>query len=72
MTAQVIEAFGAHDGMSVRQALDVAQQAGLDECLILGHDEGGDIVVLSSGMEARDALWLLEQAKLSLFLDRDE
>ena len=64
MTAQVIDAFGAHSRMTVGQALDSAQSAGLTECIVIGYGESGDLVVRSSGMTRRDALWILEQARL--------
>ena len=40
-----------------------AQEAGLTECLIVGYDADGRLVLRSSGMARRDALWLIEQAK---------
>ena len=64
MTAQIIEAFGAHSRMTVEQALDSAQSAGLTECIVIGYDDAGAMVIRSSGMTRRDALWIIEQAKL--------
>ena len=49
--------------MTVAQALGDAQEAGLTECLIVGYDADGRLVLRSSGMARRDALWLIEQAK---------
>jgi hypothetical protein len=63
MTATIIRAFDAHDAMTVAQALGDAQEAGLTECLIVGYDADGRLVLRSSGMARRDALWLIEQAK---------
>lgn len=63
MTAQVIEAFGAHDRMTVDQAIGSARDTGMTECIVVGYGEGGGLVVRSSGMTRRDALWILEQAK---------
>lgn len=64
MTSKVVEAFGAHSRMTVAQALGSAEDAGLTECVVIGYDEDGDMVIRSSGMARKDALWLLEQAKL--------
>ena len=56
--------LGAHARMTVSQALDLAKSRGLKEVLIIGTDEAGEIVIYSSHMARRDALWLAEQSRL--------
>ena len=49
--------------MTVDQALGTAGDAGLTECIVVGYDDEGHMVIRSSGMSRRDAVWILEQAK---------
>lgn len=55
--------LGATNTMTVEQALDSAKQADLEEVLIVGYNTDGELVVLSSRMNRRDALWLMECGK---------
>jgi hypothetical protein len=54
----------ASDHMTVEQALDYTKKDGLTEVLIIGHDADGDLIIRSSHLSRKDALWLLEQGKL--------
>lgn len=57
---------------TVDQALESAKQLGMTDVLILGYDSGGELCVRSSKMERKDALWLLEEAKLYAMCVRSE
>lgn len=46
------------------QALHSARNENLESVLILGYDEKESLVILTSRIERKDALWLLEEAKL--------
>lgn len=60
--------FPATEDMTVRQALisafDLLRDNDLDEVIVVGHDSCGKLIVRSSKMTRRDALWLAEQLKM--------
>ena len=50
---------------ALMEALEMAQGNDLQDVLIVGHDGGGYIVIMASGsVTGKDALWMLEMAKL--------
>jgi hypothetical protein len=53
----------AHTGMSVPMALESAKLADLQDVLIVGYDQEGNLIVRSSAMSRRDALWLAVKAQ---------
>lgn len=44
-------------------ALDLAAADDLTEALVVGYDASGELLVRSSKMDRKDALWLTEQLK---------
>lgn len=50
--------------MTPEQALASAGQLELGEVLVIGHDKDGELVVRSSRMDSKNALWLLKLAEL--------
>ncbi len=54
----------AHPNMTVDQALGVAMRDDLQDVIILGYDQGGDLIIRSSHIKRADALFLIEKAKL--------
>lgn len=60
--AKVVE-LGAHERMTVAEALGITGREAPSEVLILFTDADGDIGLRSSGMANKDALWLLEAGK---------
>lgn len=72
MSSNVIKAFPAHSRMTVEQALREAQSIPLAEVLVIGVDQDGQLFVRSgsedgAGISDRDAVWMLEAAKLWAF-----
>ena len=64
MAAAVVE-LGAHDNMTCEEALALASREEWDEVMIVGYHKGDpSLVVRSSAMKRRDAVWLAEFAKL--------
>lgn len=53
----------ASTSFSPDQALESARQLSLESVLILGYDEDGELVIRSSKLERKDALWIIESAK---------
>jgi hypothetical protein len=50
---------------TAKQALqEMLEDNDLTEVIIIGIDSTDDLVIRSSGMTRRDALWLIEQAKI--------
>lgn len=45
------------------QALNSALSLDMQDVLIIGYDQDGELVIRSSRMNRMDALWLLEKAK---------
>jgi hypothetical protein len=62
MAAEVIE-LGAHERMSVAEALGLTLRESPSEVLIIFVDAEGELGIRSSGMANKDALWNLEVAK---------
>jgi hypothetical protein len=62
MTAEVIE-LGAHERMSVAEALGLTLRESPSEVLIIFVDAEGQLGIRTSGMANKDALWSLEVAK---------
>lgn len=60
-------AFPATTTMTPQQALlsalEFADQDNLQEVLVVGYDGDGDLLIRSSRMTRRDALWLAEQLR---------
>jgi hypothetical protein len=57
--------LGPHSNMSPEQALAQASREQWDEVIIVGyHRDSADLVVRSSHMTRRDALWIAEYLKL--------
>lgn len=50
--------------MTAEQALQSALALNPAEVLVLGYDQTGRLIVRSSRMSRRDALWLVEQARM--------
>ena len=54
--------------MTPKQALlsvlDLAEGGCVEELLIVGHDCDGELIIRSSRMKRRDAVWLAEQLRL--------
>jgi hypothetical protein len=59
--SKIIEAFDPHGSMTVEQALGCAKD--LQDVLILGHDQEGNLVILSSKISNAETIWLIEVAK---------
>lgn len=49
--------------MTVEQAMASAQSKGLQDVLVVGYDPEGELVILSSRMQRKDALWLCEMLR---------
>jgi len=64
--SKVVKAFASHNSMTVNQALEVAKEQDLTEVIIMGFDSEDDLIVGSSGMLRKDALWLIEKYKFNL------
>ena len=58
MVEKVVE-LGAHERMSVADALGLTLREGPSEVLILFTDADGDLGIRSSGMSNKDALWMI-------------
>lgn len=58
--------FPATCTMTVDQTLNSALNLGefLEEVIVIGWNQNHELVVLSSRMTRRDALWLIEQARI--------
>ena len=63
MSDNVFE-MGAHDNMSVKEAVEVVKRENLTEVLIIGYNKNDELVIRSSAMSASESLYLLEQAKM--------
>lgn len=59
-----LHALPATTTMTPEQALQSALALNPSEVLVLGYDHDGKLVVRSSRMSRRDALWLVEQARM--------
>jgi len=61
-------AFPATTTMTPKQALlsalELANNDNLQDVLVVGYDGDGDLLVRSSRMDRKDALWLSEQLRL--------
>jgi hypothetical protein len=53
---------GAGTKMSAAKVLSGARKVGLDECVVLGYGQDGEIYAASTEGPG-DTLWLMEQAK---------
>lgn len=62
--AEVVE-LGPNQNMTPEQALGIAARENPEEVLILGYIDG-ELYIRSSSMNNKDALWILEQAKILL------
>lgn len=51
------------------QALDSAKQLAPTDVLVIGYDADGDLLIRSSRMDRKDALWLLKVAERHVFGD---
>jgi hypothetical protein len=69
-TDKVIE-LGGHMRMTVEEALKSCLRADLQEVMIMGYDADGDLIIASSAMSRKDALWLAEKARQSALGDDD-
>lgn len=49
---------------ALASAMAFAEQRGLQDVLVVGYDDDGDLFIRSSRMNRKDALWLAEQLKL--------
>lgn len=52
--------LGPHDNMTVEEAITYSSRRNLKEIIILGYDQNGTFVTISSGMSRKDALWLVK------------
>jgi hypothetical protein len=50
-------------GGTVSNALERAAARGLTDVLVIGYDEDGDLVYVSSAMTSAEALWMVERAR---------
>ena len=61
-------AFPATTTMTPQQALlsalDFANNDNLQDVLVVGYDGDGELIIRSSRMDRKDALWLSEQLRL--------
>jgi len=61
-------AFPASTTMTPKQALlsalQFAENDNLQDALVVGYDGDGDLLVRSSRMDRKDALWMAEQLRL--------
>lgn len=55
--------LGPTSTMTVDLALGHAQERELESCLVCGYDKEGRLVVYSSRMDRKDALWMVEALK---------
>ena len=57
-------ALPPHDRMTPNECLSLCLRSANDyrDVIVLGHDENGDLVVRSSKMNLKDALWILMEA----------
>lgn len=53
-----------HDRMTPDECLSLCLRSAGDyrDVIVLGHDEHGELIVRSSGMNCKDALWILMKA----------
>ncbi len=60
-------AFPATDTMTPEQALlsaiEFAKNDNMQDVLVVGYDGDGELIVRSSRMDRKDALWLAEQLR---------
>lgn len=61
--AEVVH-LGAHDRMTVADCVGVVSREApaWKDILVLGYDEDGELVVRSSHLERKEAVWLLLEA----------
>lgn len=59
--------LGAHERMTVSEALELVKREDPKEVLIIFTDHEDNLGVRSSEISNKDALWLLEMAKMNLF-----
>lgn len=71
MAAEIIE-LGAHERMSVADALGLTAREAPSEVLILFTDADGEFGLRSSEMARKDALWLIELARDTILNGGDE
>ena len=62
MTANVFS-LPATTTFTVEQALESARSLDMADVLVIGYDRDGDLVIRSSRMDRKDALWLCEMAR---------
>lgn len=62
MSAEVVE-LGAHERMTVADALGLTLREAPSEVMIIFVDAEGELGIRTSGMANKDALWNLEVAK---------
>ena len=62
MSAEVVE-LGAHERMTVADALGLTLRESPSEVMIIFVDAEGELGIRTSGMANKDALWNLEVAK---------
>lgn len=62
MSAEVVE-LGAHERMTVADALGLTLRESPSEVMIIFVDAEGALGIRTSGMANKDALWNLEVAK---------
>lgn len=65
MAADIIE-LGAHERMKPEEVEALVEREGHQEMIVLFYDANGDFGLRSSGMSNKDALWLIEEAKLRI------
>lgn len=65
MSDKVVE-LGPHTNMSTEDVLGIAGRENPDEVIVLYEDVEGNLCIRSSGMKREKALWLLEDAKLTV------
>lgn len=56
---------------TVEQALDNSKTKDLKEVVVLGIDQNGDLFMNTSRMSRKDALWIMEIARLWTLQGRD-
>lgn len=64
MKEEKVQFLPAHSKMTVDQTLAIAKRRNLQDILIGGYGEDGELVVYSSHMSRKDALWLAKQLEL--------
>ena len=62
MSSNVIE-LGPHENMTVEQALDFVKREQPKEVVVLYVSQNNNFCTVSSGMDRKDALWLIESGR---------